>query len=90
MQFELLRALTEGPDGVRRVLDVYSRLRDPRETLALPGLLKATARALLGGAGGRAAIARASGEALAELAGHRSEARRLLAGGPPPARTRQR
>ncbi|GAA4908630.1 flavin-dependent dehydrogenase [Nonomuraea thailandensis] len=90
VQFELLRALTEGPDGVRRVLDVYSRLRDPRETLALPGLLKATARALLGGAGGRAAIARASGEALAELAGHRSEARRLLAGGPPPARTRQR
>ncbi|TYB51307.1 oxidoreductase [Nonomuraea sp. PA05] len=82
VQFELLRALTEGPDGVRRVLDVYSRIRDPRETLALPGLLKATARALRGGSGRRAAIARASGEALAELAGHRAEARRLLTGRP--------
>ncbi|MGW0803411.1 NAD(P)/FAD-dependent oxidoreductase [Nonomuraea sp. NPDC002799] len=80
VQFELLRALTGGPDGVRRVLDVYSRIRDPRETLALPGLLKATTRALRGGAGARPAIVRAVGDTLRELAGHRAEARRLLAG----------
>ncbi|MEV0616820.1 FAD-dependent monooxygenase [Nonomuraea sp. NPDC050404] len=78
VQFELLRALTEGPDGVRRILDVYSRIRDPRETLALPGLLKATTRALRHGTGTRAAIVRAVGDSLLELAGHRAEARRLL------------
>ncbi|GAA1640850.1 hypothetical protein GCM10009733_042430 [Nonomuraea maheshkhaliensis] len=78
VRFELLRALTADEDGVRRVLDTYSRLRDPRATLALPVLLGATARALRHGAGQRAAIVRAAGEALAELAGHRREARRLL------------
>ncbi|MFG1958319.1 NAD(P)/FAD-dependent oxidoreductase [Nonomuraea sp. NPDC049028] len=81
VQFELLRALTDRPDGVRRVLDVYSRIRDPRETLALPGLLKATTRALRSGAGARPAIVRAVGDTLLELAGHRAEARRLLTGG---------
>ncbi|MFC4122921.1 NAD(P)/FAD-dependent oxidoreductase [Nonomuraea zeae] len=79
VQFELLKALTEGPDGVRNVLDVYSRIRDPRETLALPGLIKATTRALRLGAGSRPAIVRAVGTTLRELAGHRAEARRLLA-----------
>ncbi|MEU8360216.1 FAD-dependent monooxygenase [Nonomuraea sp. NPDC048882] len=79
VQFELLRALTSDEDGVRRVLDTYSRLRDPRATLALPGLLGATAHALRHGAGQRAAIVRAAGAALAQLAGHRCEARRLLA-----------
>ncbi|MEU6730731.1 NAD(P)/FAD-dependent oxidoreductase [Nonomuraea wenchangensis] len=78
VQFELLRALTDGPGGVRRVLDVYSRLRDPRETLALPGLLRATVRALAHGAGERPAILRSATEALRELAGHRREARRLI------------
>ncbi|MEU6792100.1 NAD(P)/FAD-dependent oxidoreductase [Nonomuraea wenchangensis] len=78
VQFELLRVLTDGPGGVRRVLDVYSRLRDPRETLALPGLLRATVRALAHGAGERPAILRSATEALRELAGHRREARRLI------------
>ncbi|MEV0381565.1 FAD-dependent monooxygenase [Nonomuraea sp. NPDC050643] len=78
VQFELLRALTDPPGGVRRVLDVYSRIRDPRETLALPGLVRATARALLRGGGSRADIVRATGETLRELAGHRAEARGLL------------
>ncbi|MER7364467.1 NAD(P)/FAD-dependent oxidoreductase [Nonomuraea wenchangensis] len=78
VQFELLRVLTGGPGGVRRVLDVYSRLRDPRETLALPGLLRATVRALAHGAGERPAILRSATEALRELAGNRREARRLI------------
>ncbi|MED7926046.1 NAD(P)/FAD-dependent oxidoreductase [Nonomuraea sp. LP-02] len=78
VQFELLRVLTDGPGGVRRVLDVYSRLRDPRETLALPGLLRATVRALAHGAGERPAILRSATEALRELAGNRREARRLI------------
>ncbi|MGA5757886.1 NAD(P)/FAD-dependent oxidoreductase [Nonomuraea bangladeshensis] len=78
VQFELLRVLTDGPGGVRRVLDVYSRLRDPRETLALPGLLRATVRALAHGAGERPAILRSATEALRELAGNRREARRLV------------
>ncbi|MEU4509250.1 NAD(P)/FAD-dependent oxidoreductase [Nonomuraea wenchangensis] len=78
VQFELLRMLTDGPGGVRRVLDVYSRLRDPRETLALPGLLRATVRALAHGAGERPAILRSATEALRELAGNRREARRLI------------
>ncbi len=60
-----LRVLTGGPGGVRRVLDVYSRLRDPRETLALPGLLRATVRALAHGAGARPAILRSATEAAA-------------------------
>ncbi|MDF2710473.1 MAG: geranylgeranyl reductase family [Nonomuraea muscovyensis] len=81
VQFQLLRALTEGPGGVRRVLDVYSRTRDPRETLALPGLIRATARALRHGAGARASVLRGAAGALLELAGHRREAERLLAAG---------
>ncbi len=71
VQFELLRALTEGPGGVRRVLDVYSRIRDPRETLALPGLLRATVRALRHGHRARPAVLRGARDALLELAGHR-------------------
>ncbi|MFI6481580.1 NAD(P)/FAD-dependent oxidoreductase [Nonomuraea sp. NPDC050663] len=79
VQFELLRLLTAPTDGVRRVLEVYSRIRDPRETLALSGLVKATALALRHGRGERAAIVGGVRETLMELAGHRSEARRLLA-----------
>jgi hypothetical protein len=60
---------------------VYSRTRDPRETLALPGLIRATARALRHGAGARASVLRGAAGALLELAGHRREAERLLAAG---------
>ncbi|SEU11850.1 hypothetical protein [Nonomuraea wenchangensis] len=70
--------LTGGPGGVRRVLDVYSRPRAPREILALPGLLRATVGALAHGAGERPAILRSATEALRELAGNRREARRLI------------
>lgn len=78
VQMELLRALTRGPEGVNRVLEIYSRIRDPRETLALPGLMLATARALRQSAGERTQVLKGATEALRELAGNQREARRLL------------
>ncbi len=78
VQIELLRGLTEGPQGVRRILEVYSRIRDPRETLAMGGMVKAVARALRGNPGARLSVLKATGEALREMAGHHDEAKRLL------------
>ncbi|MFG1946125.1 NAD(P)/FAD-dependent oxidoreductase [Nonomuraea sp. NPDC048826] len=78
VQIELLRGLTDGPGGVRRILEVYSRIRDPRETLAMPGMVKAVARALRDNPGARLAVLKATGETLREMAGHHDEAKRLL------------
>ncbi|GAA4511808.1 MULTISPECIES: NAD(P)/FAD-dependent oxidoreductase [Nonomuraea] len=78
VQIELLRGLTEGPGGVRRILEVYSRIRDPRETLAMGGMIKAVARALRDNPRSRLAVLKATAETLREIAGHHDEARRLL------------
>ncbi|MGI5267912.1 NAD(P)/FAD-dependent oxidoreductase [Nonomuraea sp. CA-218870] len=78
VQIELLRGLTDVPYGVRRILEVYSRIRDPRETLAMGGMVKAVARALRDNPGARLSVLKATGETLREMAGHHDEAKRLL------------
>ncbi|MEU8245466.1 NAD(P)/FAD-dependent oxidoreductase [Nonomuraea sp. NPDC048916] len=79
VQFELLRALVNRPAGVREVLEVYSRLRDPRETLALPGLAGATLKALRLHPDARAEILTGTARAGRALAVSHLETRRLLA-----------
>ncbi|GAA0835928.1 NAD(P)/FAD-dependent oxidoreductase [Streptosporangium amethystogenes subsp. fukuiense] len=79
VQFELLRALIGGPRGVRGLLEVYSRIRDPRETLAVNGLARAAVRALRHNPAERTAVLAGVGSAVRELAQNRGEAKRLLA-----------
>ncbi len=79
VQLELLRALTSGPDGVRHVLEVYSRIRDPRETLALTGLAGAALRALRTVPGERVDIVTGTARAVQALAAAPVQTRRLLA-----------
>ncbi|MFC4588795.1 NAD(P)/FAD-dependent oxidoreductase [Sphaerisporangium corydalis] len=78
VQFELLRTLTKGPHGVRDLLQVYSRVRDPRETLALTALAGATTRAVRHNPAERAAILTAACGATLSLAGNHRSTRRLL------------
>lgn len=81
VQMELLRGLTSVPGGVRRILEVYSRIRDPRETLALRGLVRAVVRGMAAASGERRAVVKATAEVLREMYGHPGEARVLFAQG---------
>ncbi len=66
-------------EAVFRLLEVYSRIRDPRETLAVNGLARTTVRALRHNPAERTAVLTGVGSAVRELAQNRGEAKRLLA-----------